>query len=139
VILDDNPTHVVFLRDTAMLVVEPETKATFVESDALWCIDHEAPSLVAQDTPYIVPIVDAALAGVLSGESAPSVYAERADFVGDTLVYRGFAAPSSVDADPVWRIQRIEIFPDTSTVVLWAGGVSSFIHRWTDRLSLEYS
>lgn len=48
--------------------------------------------------------------------------------------YVGEAAPGAAEGDSVWRIQRI----DGSGNTLWVNGDPSFIHKWTDRLSLSY-
>lgn len=71
-----------------------------------------------------------------------SNYSRRADFVGDTIIYRGEAAPGAVESDPVWRIKRIEFTLGTDgnqdVIETWAGGTDDFINRWSDRLSLGY-
>lgn len=68
--------------------------------------------------------------------------ARRIDFVGDSILYRGEAAPGTADSAPAWRIKRIEFTPgpdgkqDVSET--WAGGTADFVHAWTDHETLEY-
>ncbi len=64
--------------------------------------------------------------------------ARRVDFVGDTLIYRGEAAPGADEAAPVWRIKRIQFGADGDVTETWADGVAEFAHVWTDRASLTY-
>lgn len=69
------------------------------------------------------------------------VYAERVDFIGDTLIYRGEATAGTLDADPLWRIRRLTVNPasDDDITTEWADGVSTFNKVWDDRASLGYS
>lgn len=86
---------------------------------------------VAQFATYVVGALDMS-----------SNYSRRADFVGDTIIYRGEAAPGAVESDPVWRIKRIEFTLGTDgnqdVIETWAGGTDGFVNRWSDRLSLGY-
>lgn len=65
-------------------------------------------------------------------------YARREDFVGDTLLYRGEAAPGALDTSPVWKIKRIEFLEGGDVRTKFAGGTADFVHTWADRASLEY-
>lgn len=64
--------------------------------------------------------------------------ARRVDFVGDTLIYRGEAAPGADETASVWRIKRIQFGVDGDVTETWADGVAEFAHVWTDRASLTY-
>ncbi|PKO27968.1 MAG: hypothetical protein CVU32_01800 [Betaproteobacteria bacterium HGW-Betaproteobacteria-5] len=64
--------------------------------------------------------------------------ARRTDFVGDTIIYRGEAAPGSLESNPVWKIKRIEFAPDGDVTEKWAGGTAAFDKVWNDRTTLEY-
>ena len=87
---------------------------------------------VAQFTNYVVGSLDMG-----------SNYARRADFVGETIIYRGEAAPGTADTSAAWRIKRIEFSVGgdgkQDVVEKWAGGVDGFVHAWTDRAALEYA
>lgn len=85
---------------------------------------------------------------VVSGQQGPPgipeselTYAERVDFVGTTLIYRGEATPGTLDSSPSWRIRRLTINPasDDDVTTEWADGVSSFTKVWDNRASLVYS
>ena len=65
-------------------------------------------------------------------------YARREDFVGDTTLYRGEAAPGSLDSAAVWKIKRVTFSPDGDVTTQFAGGSSDFVHAWADRATLEY-
>ena len=58
--------------------------------------------------------------------------------VGDTLIYRGEAAPGADESASVWRIKRIQFAPDGDVTETWADGVAEFAYVWTDRTSLTY-
>lgn len=64
--------------------------------------------------------------------------ARRVDFVGDTLIYRGEAAPGADESASVWRIKRIQFGVDGDVTETWADGVAEFAYVWTDRTSLTY-
>ena len=74
--------------------------------------------------------------GPAAGETMP--YAERIDFVGEDIIYKGLAIPGSVDAAPVWQVCKIE-FIDGDAVKTWANGNAYFEHSWVSRTSLTYS
>ncbi len=63
----------------------------------------------------------------------------RVDFVGETLLYRGEAAPGADEAAPVWRIKRIQFAPDGDVTETWADGAAAYAHAWADRATLTYS
>jgi hypothetical protein len=65
--------------------------------------------------------------------------ARRVDFVGETLIYRGEAAPGGAESAPVWRIKRIQFGPDGDVTETWANGDAGFANVWTDRATLTYS
>lgn len=64
--------------------------------------------------------------------------ARRVDFVGETLIYRGEAAPGTDETDAVWRIKRVVFGPDGDVTETWADGGSAFAHAWADRAALNY-
>lgn len=76
--------------------------------------------------------------GVAGSSEEDMPYAKRVDFITDSLLYRGEAAPGSATSDPVWRIRRITIGGDGDVTEEWAGGTAGFSHAWDDRASLSY-
>ena len=66
------------------------------------------------------------------------VYSKRTDFITDELLYRGEAAPGSIESDPVWRIRKIAISLDGDVSEEWADGNANFDNVWADRLTLIY-
>lgn len=75
--------------------------------------------------------------GPAAGEEMP--YAERTDFVGEDVIYRGYAVPGVLDSEPLWRIKRMDVAIDGDVTTTWAGGSSDFIHAWDSRASYTYS
>ena len=74
------------------------------------------------------------------GEITTSVemqYNKIIDVVGSTT-YIGEADPGSALASAVWRIKRIQVVGDVSTI-LWADGNSNFDNVWNNRAALSYS
>lgn len=74
------------------------------------------------------------------GEITTSVemqYNKVIDVVGSTT-YIGEADPGSALASAVWRIKRIQVVGDVSTI-LWADGNSDFDNVWDNRAALSYS
>lgn len=66
-------------------------------------------------------------------------YAERTDFVGENIIYKGWAVPGSLTTQPVWRVQRIVIDDVNDDVSKqWANGTALFDKVWDDRASLTY-
>lgn len=75
-----------------------------------------------------------ALAGTNSTD-----YTTRVDFVGETVIYRGEAAPGSDEAAAVWRIRKITFAPDGDVSTVYANGSAEFAHVWADRATEIYS
>ena len=68
------------------------------------------------------------------------MYATRIDFTnGGTIIYRGEAAPGSLETDAVWRIRKITILSDNDVIVEFADGDENFDNIWTNHLTLNYS
>jgi hypothetical protein len=63
----------------------------------------------------------------------------RSDFVGETIIYRGEAAPGAAESAAVWRIKRIEFGTDGDVTEQWASGNANFDKVWADRTGLAYS
>lgn len=64
---------------------------------------------------------------------------QEVDFVGDTVIYKGWADPNSATADPVWKIQKIEfVGVDEDVVYRWAAA-GLFTQIWDNRAGLTYS
>ena len=67
------------------------------------------------------------------------MYASRVDFTNnDTVIYRGEAAPGSLETDAVWRIRRITVLSDNDVIVEFADGDENFDNVWANHLSLVY-
>ena len=73
---------------------------------------------------------------VSMGDSALS---RRVDFVGESLIYRGEAAPGAAEDAPVWRIKRIAFGSDGDVTETWAAGNADYAHAWADRATLEFA
>ena len=63
----------------------------------------------------------------------------RDDYITDYLMYRGDATPGSLEADSVWRLQKIVTDVNGDVTVTFANGDSDFIYIWNDRLTYTYS
>lgn len=74
-----------------------------------------------------------ALAGTNSAD-----HTARVDFVGETIIYRGEAAPGSDEAAPVWRIRKITFGDGGDVSTVYANGNAEFAHVWADRGTLTY-
>ena len=81
-----------------------------------------------EPAPVITPVTD---------EEMP--FAKRIDFVGSTIIYKGEAAVGSLETDPVWRVRKLILAPDDDVIEVWAEGVSTYTHTWSDRLTFTYS
>lgn len=139
------------MSDPELLVVEAPGTVEVIElaGDSLGlvevvltdCLAIEAPAAVevvelASAVIELVEVAEQGPAGPPGGESMPVT--KRVDFVGDTVIYRGEAAPGSQEANPVWRIVRITLDGD-DIAEQFAGGDAQFAHAWSDRAVLIYS
>lgn len=61
-------------------------------------------------------------------------FASRLDQTYWPILYAGEALPGTDESFPLWRIWKV-----TAGAKTWAGGVSAFTNRWTERLDLIYS
>jgi hypothetical protein len=53
-------------------------------------------------------------------------------------IYLGDALPGSLEAEAVWRIQRVREIKNI-TITEWADGNTKFDNKWVDRADLKYS
>lgn len=91
----------------------------------------------------ILNITNQNLTLTISGNQGPagsnvSTYAIRIDQVDSSTVYRGEAAPGSLENAASWRIQKVVISGEDITIT-WADGNSTFDKTWTNRLTYTYS
>jgi hypothetical protein len=79
----------------------------------------------------------------ISGDEKNVPQRKEIDFVGDTVIYKGWAVPGALTSQAVWKIQRIEfVGADKDVVYTWAGVTSNeanYDQIWDDRASLTYS
>lgn len=60
------------------------------------------------------------------------------DFVGDDVIYKGYAEPNSATSDPVWKIQRITFFGIDEDIQVRFAGTGEFDQVWDNREALVY-
>lgn len=65
-------------------------------------------------------------------------YSKRTDFVSDSLIYRGEAAPGTLESAAGWRIRRLTLSGDDDVTEEWADGNANFDNVWADRAILGY-
>jgi|GEM_PF-6725645 len=73
-------------------------------------------------------------------DEAEIMYKKRTDFVTDTLIYKGTAAPGALTSAAVWRISRttIDLSSNGDISEDFANGSDGFISVWDDRATLNY-
>jgi len=73
-------------------------------------------------------------------DEAEIMFKKRTDFVSDTLIYKGVAAPGSLTSAAVWRISEITFDENSNDDVAedFADGNDSFTNVWDDRAVLSY-
>ena len=64
---------------------------------------------------------------------------KRIDFVGDSVIYIGESQPGTLESAAMWKIVKITIGTDGDITEIFAEGTNSFQHKWSDRLTLNYS
>ncbi|PKO27969.1 MAG: hypothetical protein CVU32_01805 [Betaproteobacteria bacterium HGW-Betaproteobacteria-5] len=103
----------------------------------------EPAAIVVQQGSQLVSLGwSAFVQSVITAADMTSELSRRADFVGDTILYRGEAAPGADENAAVWKIKRVEfvVVPDGKTDILekFASGTADFVNAWSDRAALEY-
>lgn len=136
-----------------LTVVSPVVEQTTVSvSSDSGSINTETNSIFLDDVERVVEIsitkdlieTQSVVMGLMGPRGFPGVsedekvYSKRTDFITDELLYRGEAAPGSIESDPVWRIRKIAISLDGDVSEEWADGNANFDNVWADRLALTY-
>lgn len=136
-----------------LTVVSPVVEQTTVSvSSDSGSINTETNSIFLDDVERVVEIsitkdlieTQSVVMGLMGPRGFPGVsedekvYSKRTDFITDELLYRGEAAPGSIESDPVWRIRKIAISLDGDVSEEWADGNANFDNVWADRLTLIY-
>lgn len=65
------------------------------------------------------------------------VLTSRLDMTHKPILYAGEAAPGSAESAAVWRIWRVNT--SVGATKEWANGAATFINKWTERTTLNYS
>ena len=115
------------------------------ETETLVVVEAGTELLEGQDTTTVLVETTAGPQGPI-GATGPMgaieddiMRAKRVDFVGDTIIYTGQAAPGSLTSAAVWRIKRTTFGPGDDVTEEWAGGNEAFDKVWDNRAGLSYS
>lgn len=65
-------------------------------------------------------------------------YTKRIDFVGNDVIYKGEAAPGTLQDAPNWRIRRLTIINE-DIIEEWADGTAEMNKVWSSRDTYSYS
>lgn len=131
-----------FIPDQYVIVSEPKEHVVEQSDTEVVLVEDHSEALVEVSEVHLVFACDQGPPGPpgpvgIGGEEMP--YSERTDFVGDDVIYRGYAEPGTLDSEPLWRIKKLVIGLDDDVATTWAGGTADFIHAWDDRTSYTYS
>ena len=139
---------ILVVTETVQLLVDTEIDRIIETIPATVYIETQSVITELLDVQYVPKVLElsginrvleiqvAGLQGPSSEELMP--FAEQADFVGDTLIYRGYAVPGASLGSPVWRIKQITIATDGDVSVKWPAGDAGFNYVWTDRASYGF-
>jgi hypothetical protein len=97
-------------------------------------------TIEVEDGPDIIsPIFQEVLIQTINSELEVP-YSIEVDFVGDTIIYKGWSNPGKLTTEPAWRIQKITfVGTDEDVTIRWADGDGEFNNIWDNRLGLTYS
>ena len=70
--------------------------------------------------------------------ASASLYAVRVDEASTTVTYVGYAAAGTNAASALWRIKRMTVSGNVTTIE-WADGNTNFDNVWNNRASLTYT
>ena len=139
---------------TASIIVSAGVNLTATGTDNSVIVVEGSPTLTAVQTNYSItqntPVetIEVGVQGPrglrgFTGNDAgdlPVPYNTNVDFVGDTVIYKGWSEPGTSESSPLWRIQQITfVGTDEDVVILWANGNGDFTNVWDNRASLAYS
>lgn len=114
-----------------------ELSIYFPSGDQLVGVDSSSLTILEGDT--LLEVLQSANDAIEAGgivQTFPDLSAR--DSTNQEVVYVGRANPSgSSEDDPVWQIYRQNI-ENTNEPREFAGSTTDFIHRWTERESLNY-
>ncbi len=119
------------IDNTANQIVESTTQDTNVT------VSQQSVNILTVG--YQGPAGPSGPSGPAGGEEVP--YAVRVDDEGGAS-YKGWAAPGSLETDPVWRIRKRVLAVDANGNLdyqdLWADGDDLFDNIWANHLTLNY-
>ncbi|MEA3242327.1 MAG: hypothetical protein U9Q19_02665 [Pseudomonadota bacterium] len=134
-------SEIIVETEQVVQVIETESAAATVVETSVTAVEVVAAVtevVVEDDSATVVEVVETGPQTFILPEEM-EMYAKRVDFISETLLYRGEAAPGSAESAAVWRIRRITFAADDDVSEVWAGGDATFDQIWDDRLSLVYS
>lgn len=138
VIVNDDGTVIVNDVDAADVITQVDEQTVVVLPDDTEVVSVEETTTVIEAEDGSVTIADVGVQGPAAEEDV--AFAQRVDFVGETVIYKGQAQPGTLDAANAWRIQEITfVGADEDVEIRWASGTSDFDKVWNDRLSFTYT
>lgn len=137
------------MSDVGIVVELQQATIELIDDHAVVVIENAARELV-ETVENITVVLQSDDADIISvGDQGPSgppgipesemIYAERTDFVGDDVIYRGYAIPGVTDAQPIWRIKKVIIGVDGDITTTWADGNGDFDNVWANHATLSYA
>ena len=93
--------------------------------------------MLADDQPILFAVENLAV-GPSPEDVMPPPLSRRTDFVTDSLIYIGEAAPGTAESAAEWRIKRLTIAGDDDVTEEWAGGTGTFDKAWSNRAGYSY-
>ena len=129
-----NQTLKVTDSDSSISVVEKQGDAIIIQDGVTTVSVEEKSETIKPTFKEVMQIIQQ----VATEEE--EMYTEEIDFVGESLVYRGWAVPGGTSNLPIWRIRRTRfVGPDDDVIHDWADGNGNFDNIWDDRAGKPYS
>lgn len=142
VVQDAETRQPVTIKNQNLQVTDASSNISVVAGDDQVLVTEASETMVIEEkTQTITPAFKEVLQIIQQVPQEDDVtYTEEIDFVGDDIVYRGWANPGTTTNLALWRIRRTRfIGADGDVVHDWADGNGNFDNIWDDRLLKTYS
>lgn len=133
----------------SVVVTKEETDYITTQKEANVVVDRDYSSIVRlseTDTIVVERGTDSVVVTGLVGPVPSTIiaeedmaYSKRIDFISESELYRGEAAPGTLETSAAWRIRKIVIANDDDITETWADGNANFDNVWSDHLTLTYT
>lgn len=134
----EGTVNLYFSDSRVSAVVENTSISTLLDVDSDLVVNLDEDSILIYNATNNVFVAESFIAVLERLKAELEVQYDRLVDEDGLITYIGEAAPGTDKSQSLWRIKRIQEFPDGDLDILWANGAAAFDKIWDDRAAYTY-